>query len=127
MTDWRDLPEQAHGLIDTLEQLDGNETGLLSAFAAQLREVLPLPAEARGPLARTLFVATSLAEAWVEDTAELLERGAAFIVDDEVSGLITDRLTILRWAWTDPPESWPPERSEEIRADWRADLDRALT
>ena len=126
MTDSRDLPEQAHGLINTLEQLDGNETGLLSAFAAQLREVLPLPAEARGPLARTLFVATSLAEAWVEDTAELLERGAAFIVDDEVSGLITDRLTILRWAWTDPPESWPPERSED-RADWRADLDRALT
>jgi hypothetical protein len=126
MSDWRDLPEQADSLIAVLGRLDGNEAELLTAFAAKLREVLPLPAEAREPLARTLFVPTSLADAWVEDTAELLERGAAFLVDDEVSDLITDRLTILRWAWTDPPESWPPERSEEIRADWRADLDRAL-
>jgi hypothetical protein len=127
MTGWRDLPEEAESLIAALESLDGNEDELLTGFAARLRDVLPLSAGARESLARSLFVPTSLADAWIEDTADLLERGVAFLVDDEVSGLIADRLTVLRWAWGAPPESWPPERSEEIRADWRADLDRALT
>jgi hypothetical protein len=126
MTDWPDVSEAAQSLITTLEQLDGNEGALLDAFAAQLHDVLPLPADARERLARSLFVPMSMADAWIEDTADLLKRGAAFLVDDEVSGLITDRLTVLHWAWGSPPESWPPERSEEIRADWRGDLDRAL-
>ena len=127
MSDWRDLSDEAERLITTVEQLDGNEDELLDVFAAQLRDVLPLQADARERLARSLFVPTSMADAWIEDTADLLKRGAAFLVDDDVSGLITDRLTVLRWAWGSPPESWPPERSEEIRADWRGDLDRALT
>jgi hypothetical protein len=126
MSDWYELPGEAEGLVAALARLDGNEEELLDAFAATLRDALPLPAAAREPLARSLFVPTSLAEGWIEDTAELLERGAAFLVDDEVSGLIADRLTILRWAWGAPPESWPIERSEEIRADWRAELDRVL-
>lgn len=126
MSDWRDLSEQAGTLMAALERLDGNEDELLNAFAMKLRGVLPLPAEAREPLARSLYVPTSLADAWIEDTAELFDRGAAFLVDDEVAGLISDRLAVLRWAWGAPPESWSAERTEEIRADWRGDLDRVL-
>jgi hypothetical protein len=127
MSDWRDIPEEAESLLAALERLDGDEDRLVADFASTLRTILPIPEDARQPLARTLFIPTSLADDWVGDTAELFDRAAELVVDDEVVGLLVDRLSVLRWAWGAPPESWPPERSEEVRADWRADLDRVLT
>lgn len=127
MSDWRDIPQEAERLLAAVERLDGDEGDLVADFAETLKTILPLPQDARDPLARTLFVPISLADDWVSDTVELFERAAELVDDDEVAGLLVDRLSVLRWAWGHPPESWPADRSEDVRADWRADLDRVLT
>ncbi len=126
MTDTASISNAARELTGRLRRQSGGEEQLVLDFAAILRAGLPLDELARTALARSLFIARSLADDWVFDMTELLQASANYLLDDDVVDLVTDRLAVLSWAWGDVPETASAEEAKTLRADWRADLERLL-
>jgi hypothetical protein len=117
---------RANGLVEQLARQTGNEEEALEKFANELSDLLPLDSEHKIPLSRVLNVPVSLCDPWIEDTAVLVDAARDYVLDDAVLELLVDRLTVLSWAWGEPPQSWPDDIALAVREDWRDELQRVI-
>jgi hypothetical protein len=98
------------------EESDSAPLQAARTLAANLKALVGSGDTPREPVARSLQVPTDLVDAWLSQTALLLDHVEDF--DDTARSVLAERLAAIAWTWGSVPDDWAESQRREALDIW---------